>query len=298
MKKIIVAIVCLSLFSISCRQEKDQKISKTLKIKGSETELSLITLFADNFKKTNNSIEVKVEGGGSQAGIEGLLDNKIQIANCSFLLGENETGKFLNKNRKLKQAIVAVDAIAIIAHPACGVNKLSLEQLSLIFTGKIKNWNQLGGSNLPIKCYGRNESSGTHRYMKHRLNIDSFSPSIQEKKDYTSIFKEVFKNPGAIGYISYANTFAKNNVNYEVVMINVYSAESEASNPTTPEVVERGEYVFIRPLFQYFDEYAKPEVVQFIKYELSVAAQELVKAKGYFPINTYHKQINMDNGLF
>ena len=61
--------------------------------------------------------------------------------------------------------IIARDAIAVIVNPENPIEKLTLGQISDIYSGKTNNWNELGGDDRPIVRLSRETNSGTHVYF-------------------------------------------------------------------------------------------------------------------------------------
>jgi len=57
--------------------------------------------------------------------------------------------------------VIALDGIAVVVHPSNPVRKMSFAQMKDIFTGKVTNWSQVGGADLPINVYAPSTSFGT-----------------------------------------------------------------------------------------------------------------------------------------
>ena len=78
--------------------------------------------------------------------------------------------------------MVARDAIAVVVNPENPVDRLTLQQISDIYTGKITNWREIGGEDRPIVLLSRESNSGTYVYFLEnvvRLGKESdllFSP--------------------------------------------------------------------------------------------------------------------------
>src|ERR1700739_479606 len=72
----------------SCKQNKTKVIPKII-IRGSETELPLIANYGYEFQE-QNAIDISVSGGGSNAGISDLFEQRIDIANSSRIITEEE----------------------------------------------------------------------------------------------------------------------------------------------------------------------------------------------------------------
>src|SRR5687767_1514940 len=168
MKKFIFyPVILLGLFT-ACETKNDQSTEPTITIKGSDTEFELVSEFARIFSE-REGISIDVEGKGSSSGIEKLIEGKIDIANSSREMTEEEREEALQNGVNPVQAIIATDAIAFITHPQLGIDSLSVMQVKQILSGHILNWKELGGPDLPIKIYGRNTRSGTYKFIQNRF---------------------------------------------------------------------------------------------------------------------------------
>src|SRR4029450_11193533 len=77
----------------------------------------------------------------------------------------------------------------------------SLEQLLLIFTGKTKNWKDVGGPDAPITIYSRENSSGTYEFFKENLlKARDVSARAQTVPGTASVVEAVAKDKNGIGY--------------------------------------------------------------------------------------------------
>ena len=87
---------------------------------------------------------------GSGKGIEMLIENQLTFSQSSRSVKNEEQTKAQAKGFALQEISVAIDGIAIAVHPNLSVSGLTIAQLKAIYTGKITNWQQLGGPNLAI----------------------------------------------------------------------------------------------------------------------------------------------------
>lgn len=119
--------------------------------------------------KTYKGVNISVVGGGSGVGIAALIDGTTQIAMSSRPIKMDEKIKLQDAGRAYKEVKIAFDALSIIVNPANKVTQLTREQIEGIFTGKIKNWKEVGGDDLKIVAYARETSSGTYEFFKEHL---------------------------------------------------------------------------------------------------------------------------------
>ncbi len=79
------------------------------------------------------------------------------------------TGRILNEQEKAKNKrdiILAGIPIAIVVGNKVGVEKISIEQLENIMTGKISRWSQLGGVEQDIVLVGRENTEAVFSVLK------------------------------------------------------------------------------------------------------------------------------------
>src|SRR4051812_6760502 len=138
MKKNLLTLATMALISVTTFAQK-------IVIKGSDTVLPLSQKEAESYMKKNSGAGITVFGGGSGVGIAALLDNTTDIAMSSRPLKMDERMKLQDAGRAFKEVTIAFDALSVIAHPSNKVTKLTREQLEGIYTGKIKNWKEVGG---------------------------------------------------------------------------------------------------------------------------------------------------------
>jgi phosphate transport system substrate-binding protein len=140
--------------------ESSAKISIT--IKGSDTVLPLSQKEAEAYMKQHPDASITVVGGGSGVGISALMENATDIAMSSRPLKMDEKLKLEESKLEVIESVIGFDALAVVVNPQNEVSKLTHEQISDIFTGKIKNWKEVGGKDMKVICYSRESSSGSH----------------------------------------------------------------------------------------------------------------------------------------
>src|SRR5258705_1365923 len=136
---IILVAMCLSITTFA-----QNKIT----VKGSDTVLPLSQKEAEDYMKTNKGASITVIGGGSGVGIAALMEGTTDIAMSSRKLKMDEKLKLQEAGKAYKETIIAYDALSVIINPANKVDQLTREQLEGIFTGKIKNWKEVGGDDM------------------------------------------------------------------------------------------------------------------------------------------------------
>ena len=148
-----------------------------------------------------------------------------------------------------------------------------------IFTGKITNWKQVGGSDAAISLYGRENSSGTYEFFKeHVLNKKDFAASTKTMPGTAAVIQGVAKDKAGIGYggIAYGEG---------VKHLKVSKADGGAAVEPSEKSVLDVTYPITRHLFNYVSP-AKDTgaVADYITWCLSDEGQAVVKDVGYFPL--------------
>lgn len=177
-------------------QEGEVELSGSLLMVGSTSMEKLANALAEAFMDKYPDVTVNAEFVGSGAGIEAVNGGTADIGNSSRNLKEEE------KSAGAVENIVAIDGIAVCVDPANTVTGLEKQQLIDIYTGKITNWNEVGGGDAPIVVVGREAGSGTRGAFEELLEIEDACVYANELDSTGAVMAKVAATPGAIGYVS------------------------------------------------------------------------------------------------
>ncbi|PSB06632.1 phosphate ABC transporter substrate-binding protein [Pleurocapsa sp. CCALA 161] len=146
------------------------------------------------------------EPPGSKPGIGMLLKGKLAFVQSSHPLSPKEHKLAKQQGLKLKQVAVAVDSIAVAVHPKLDLPGLTLPQLQAIYTGKVSNWREVGGADLPITVYSLPPSTGdmVDIFQQKILQDRQFSLNVKFIPTTTQALRQLANNPGGIHYDSTA----------------------------------------------------------------------------------------------
>jgi len=273
MKKLIFVFVIMAILP----QLYSQNVN--CKIKGSDTVLPLTQKEAEVFMKKYPGSSIMVTGGGSGVGLAALQNGTTDIAQSSRKMKLDEKMKLQDAGKVFTESIIAYDALAVIVNPSNKVNQLTREQLESIYTGKVTNWKEVGGDDMPIVVYSRESSSGTFEFFKeHVLNKKNFTPSALLMPATGAIVQSVSQTKGAIGYVGLAYLEADVKalkVSYDKGVTYVVPSVENAMNKTYP---------ISRPLYYYYLNSAEKAVKPLIDFILSTEGQKIVKEVGYVPV--------------
>lgn len=141
---------------------------------------------------------------GSGTGIKMLLNNQLAFSQSSRSIKDEEYQTAQQRGFTLKEIPVGIDGIAIAVNPNLNIPGLTVTQIKNIYTGKLTNWQQVGGPNLPITAYSRRpEDGGTVEFfLENVLEKEKFADNVKFIPTTTQALREVAKNPGGIYYAS------------------------------------------------------------------------------------------------
>ena len=271
MKSIILTIAFLASTTTAIYAQK---------IKGSDTCLPLSQKEAEVFMKSNAGTSVTVTGGGSGVGIAALIEGTTDLAQSSRKIKFDEKGKMQEGGKTVREVIIAYDALAIVVNPQNKVTNLTREQLEGIFTGKIKNWKEVGGDDYAIIPYARETSSGTYEFIKeYVLRNRNYMNGILSMPATGAIIQSVSQTKGAIGYVGLAY------LNPSVKAIHV--SYDQGKNYVEPSVAHAKDntYPIVRELYYYYDTKSEALVKPFISFVLSAQGQKIVEEVGFITLD-------------
>jgi phosphate transport system substrate-binding protein len=261
------------------------ELKGSIQIKGSDTMVNLAQGWAEVFSKKNPGVNAAVTGGGSGTGIAALISGTADIAISSRTMKEKEINKAKENGIEPNEIKTALDGLAVVVNPANPISMLTIDELSDIFTGKIKNWKEVGGANLPIVILSREVNSGTHVYFKEHVlrkenekSVEEFSPAALLMPSSQAIADEISQNANAIGYYGMGYISSKQKV--------IAVARDKNSPYVEPVLVnvQNNSYPISRPLLIYTKGQPQGMVRAFIDFCLSPEGQEIVKKTDFVPI--------------
>lgn len=153
-----------------------------------------------------SSVQVQVQGGGSGTGLTQVTGGQADIGNSDVFAEEKLKDGDADKAKELVDHQVAVIAISVVSNKDTGVDTLTKQQMVDIFSGKVTNWNEVGGIDEKIVIVNRPSSSGTRStFEKYALGtkVEDMAGAILEESSGT-VRKIVSETPGAIGYLAFS----------------------------------------------------------------------------------------------
>lgn len=248
-------------------ESEEAKNSQTVATDGSTSMEKVIGFLSEAYMEEHGDIKVTYNPTGSSSGIQAVAESRCDIGLASRDLKEEETAD-------LQGTVVAIDGIGIIVNTENPVADLTIEQIGMIYSGKIDNWKEVGGNDAPIVCIGREAASGTRDGFEEVTGTKDKCKYSQELTSTGDVVQTISGNPNAIGYASVASA------NDMVKMVCV-----EGVSPTT-ETIQNGKYKIQRN-FVLVTKKATPlsqAAQEFFDFATSLQADSLIKEAGAVPV--------------
>ncbi len=255
--------------------------SSTLRVGGSTTMFPMAGAFESGFESANPYVNVIVSEGSSDIGLNGVLDNTLDVGMMSRDLTAAEKVNY----PFVIPITIGKDAIAVIVNPSNPILNLSADQVMRIFSSayssspqRITNWASVGGRNALIAVHTMEDGSGTlDSFKSMALNNTSIISGAVAHTSARAMVDAVAANVNAIGFVS------RGCVTPSVFTLTINGTSCNVEN------AENGTYPYVRPLNYITKREAVGAALKWIYYSLSPAGQNIMEAKGYIRIMKHQR---------
>jgi phosphate transport system substrate-binding protein len=272
LKRLLVAFLALGATAVTH--------AGSITVKGSDTLVILAQKWAEVYMGKNPATKIQVTGGGTGTGFAALQNQQTDLCNASRKIRAKEIENCIKAfGKRPTEYKVALDGLSVFVSADNRIKELSIDQLEQIFTGKVRNWKDVGGPDAPITVYSRENSSGTYEFFKeHVLKGKDFAASAQTMPGTAAVLQAVAKDKNGIGYGGAAyGAGAKH--------LSIKKDDSTPAVEPNEETVIKGTYPISRYLFVYVNPALdKGEVAAYLNWIRSEDGQKVVKDIGYFPL--------------
>jgi len=271
-KAIITAAVCAAAFTgVSASAQE----TKNIVIDGSTTVGPIAKAFAEYYKEINPKVNITISESGSGNGVKSLMNGACDIANMSRFMKDAEFKSCVEKGILPVAHTVAYDGLAIIVNPDNKIGALTIAQIKDIYTGKIKNWKDVGGEDAEIVIVSRDTNSGTYESFNELvLNKEAIAKNAEYVGSNGQARTRVNTTKNAIAYVGLG--FADNTV--KPVSVNGILPNAKT--------ITKGQYPIARPLFMFTNKYPHmgSDLFNFTTLHLTKEGKEIIKELGYIPV--------------
>jgi len=256
---------------------------------------SLMTLWAEDYKKLYPNINIQIQGAGSSTAPPALTESTANLGPMSRMMKGEEIAAFEKaKGYKPTAVPVAIDALAVFVHKDNPIKYLDMKVLDAVFSDTrkcgfnkaVNNWGDVGltgaWAKRDLQIYGRNSVSGTYGYFKEKaLCKGDFKNNVNEQPGSASVVQAIGSSINGIGYsgIGYKTS--------SVRTLPLVGKDGEIYDANEKNALS-GKYPLARFLYVYVNKAPnkplQPLEAEFVKMVLSKQGQSVVEKDGYIPM--------------
>jgi len=261
----VVALIGLAMLSAVSEAGSDR-----LELTGSSTIAPLALVIGKRFEKQNPGVRVDVQTGGSSRGVADARSGLADIGMASRALKTVE--------QDLTPYTIALDGVSIIINRANPVTGLSDEQIKAVYTGRITNWKEVGGKDLPITVVNKAEGHSTLELFLHHFGLknSAIKPQVIIGDNEQGI-KTVAGNRGAIGYVSIGTAEYDAKQGAAIKLLPMAGVAASVRN------VRNGSFPLSRPLNLVTKGRPSALAQRFIDFARSNAIDDLIQSQYFVP---------------
>lgn len=243
-----------------------------LVITGSSTVAPLVTEIAKRFEQLHPEVRIDVQTGGSGKGIADARNGISDIGMASRPLKPDENDLVAHQ--------IAADGVGMIIHQSNPIRELTDTQIIDIYSGKIKNWKDVGGQNQPLIVVHKAEGRATLEVFLQYFHLDnSIIKADVIVGDNQHGVKTVAGAQGSIGYVSIGTAEAEIKFGTPIQLLPIGGV------PASTATVASGQFPVSRPLNLVTIDSKNDLANQFINYCQSIAVHDLITAQHFVPMS-------------
>lgn len=255
----------------------------TLRIKGSDTiGGALGPALGKAYERASGDVRVAVEALGSGTGFVGLFDGTADLGASSRPIKEKELREARSLGLELREFVIGYDGIAVVVHPNNPVKSLTVEEVSRVFSGSVRDWRELGGPPGPIHRVSRPSYSGTHDFFADKVlrrgdprGTEQFASDTVYVERNEAVIARVAQDKTAISYVGLGW------VEEAVKVMPLARSSDQPPVLPSPASIHDGTYPVYRSLLMYTRKPTTPDVVDFLRFVLSREGQAIVAHHGF-----------------
>jgi phosphate transport system substrate-binding protein len=211
-----------------------------------------------------------------------LLEEKVDIIFCARP-SEEQVKQFSDNGIDINLVPIGKDAFVFFVNKKNIVTNITIENIQGIYSGRIKNWRELGGTNSNMKAFQRPKNSGSQTALEKVMgNIPIIQSRTETVSSMEGIINEVaayrnFNNAIGYSFLHFVTEMVQNNQIKLLSINNVYPSK---------ETIQNGNYPFSDSFYAIYikKEKMNENIKILIEWILSNQGQELIKRAGYIPI--------------
>lgn len=241
-------------------------------ITGSSTIAPLMNEIAKRFESGHPGLRVDVQSGGSSRGVSDSRSGLADIGMVSRDLKPDEAD--------LQRFPIARDGVCLIVHKENPVTSLTSDQIVRIYTGQVRHWKDVGGTDVAITVVNKAEGRSTLEVFASHFKLDTKQIHADVViGDNEQGVKTVAGNPQAIGYVSIGTAEYNRDTGVPIRLLPLDGVEASVTN------VRNGTFPIARTLHLVTKAPPEGAVKALIDFTTSPEVHDLVKELSFVPID-------------
>lgn len=264
----------------SCTQTNSARINSptsapvSIKVGGSTSTVGLLTLLETNYSESNKNVKItQLKPGQSESIVEGIKLGVVDVGTISKAALKKEAHSSILNSREIVR-----DLLLVATHPSVtGVKNLTTKNLQDIYSGKVSNWQQLGGPNAKIVLLDRPDDESAKQILrKYYLGKDlKNSPTAVVFRKEGELIQAIQSTPYSIGAFSLAYAISHQ------LPVNRIGIDGVAP---TPANFKTNKYPMVREIAIVWHKNASATTQNFIQYISSPPAIMAMERAGFLPV--------------
>lgn len=248
--------------------------AEKIRVDGSTGVTPLVAALAKAYQEQNPGTTIEIgKGLGTKARIEALREGKIDIAMASH-------GLKVDDIKRQGMAVHEIGKVAVVVGVNASVTASDLtdRQICDIYSVKVKNWKELGASDLPIVPFTRPDSEVDAIVLRESigcLKALQMPEAVKVAPKSGEMAKELAATAGAVGMTTMTVVEQSGGKIKPVSLRGVAPSASNVQNKT---------YTLTRDSFLVTQAAPSPAVASFLDFVRSAAGGKVITANGAVPV--------------
>jgi phosphate transport system substrate-binding protein len=211
-----------------------------------------------------------------------LINGKVDMIFC-LAPSEDQIEKAKENNVTLKLIPIGKEAFVFFVNKYNPISNLTIKQIKDIYSGRITNWNELGGKNKEIKAFQREKNSGSQTMLESIMGDEIIMEPLKE--NVIGLMLDIITQVSE--YRNYNNAIGYSFLYYTTKMVKDKKIKLLSINGIIPstETIKNESYPYSEYFYAITTNTKNENVNKFIEWILSEQGQYIVNKTGYVPIN-------------
>lgn len=239
----------------------------TLSLAGSGSVTDIIQRLSEQYTSEHHDLAFTfLKGSGSGGGVKGVVSGQLDLGLMSRPPESSEV------DQGIAYLELATDKVVFATSADLTLPALTSQQLTDIFSGTITNWSDVGGPDMPINLFVRDEEDSATLVLRAALFGDiTFADDAVTITSASDMADALTGSTGAIGYLKYSAIYL----------------DQLAVNPLVIDeqdpVNSMQDYPFLSPIGVVYMPANAGKMQAFLDYLTSTEAQTLLTSSGLTP---------------